>query len=152
MGTLKLWGREGFANIQVPVKIRAGAQVFSLLTVLRKLEGRKKFHFSLLLWFTFKIGFSTWENNELREGRKPALKSYHGYIKRSLNSTNKRYQNQDSQFTDDAIGNQKSCVTSPRPHECAAKLDEHPGFWLLPARSPRLLAVTQAVTTTDWRF
>lgn len=69
MGTLKLWEREGFANIQVPVKIRVGAQVFSLLTVFRKLEGRKKFHFSLLLWFTFKTGFSTWENNELREGR-----------------------------------------------------------------------------------
>lgn len=151
MGTLKLWGREGFANIQVPVKIRAGAQVFSLLTVLRKLEGRKKFHFSLLLWFTFKIGFSTWENNELRGGQEASSEIIPWVHQKITNSTNRRYRNQDSQFTDDAAGNQKTCGTSPRPHEHAAKLEEHPGFWLLPARCPRLLAATQAVTTTDWR-
>lgn len=151
MGTLKLWEREGFASIQVPVKIRAGAQVFSLLTVLRKLEGRKKFHFPLLLWFTFKIRFSTWENNELREGREPALKSHHGYIKRSLNCTNKRYQNHDSIHRWCRWKAGKLC-DQPKATRMRAKLGEHPGFWLLPARSPRLLAVAQAVTTTDWRF
>ena len=44
------------------------------------------------------------------------------------NSTNQRHQNHGSQFTDDAAGSLKSCVTSPRPQEYAAKLDKHPAF------------------------
>ena len=58
MGTLWPRERKGFANIPVPVKDQSWNQVFSLLIVFRELESRKKFLFSLPLWFTLKIVFS----------------------------------------------------------------------------------------------
>lgn len=148
--------RKRLVSTQVPVRIRARTQVFSLCFDFRKPKGRRKILYSLPLWFTLETVLSAWVTMSCKEpgnwlwNHTMDLSIYQKITKDQKQKTLKP---QLSQLKMLRLKAEKArCPALGHMMKVWKSWTSNLASWLFPARPLCTPAVSQAVTAIEWRF